>query len=90
VNKYSSREDKSKGTLLRRLLENPNNKLTHDLKKNVGPKRYKNTIRNKANSGNKSRKKEKNKNSDTKKIEPGNPRKISKFSSADKNNLGHK
>lgn len=35
-------------------------------------------------------KKEKNKNSETKKIEPGNPRNIKVFNKAHKNNLGHK
>jgi hypothetical protein len=40
--------------------------------------------------GNKSKKKLKNKNSATKKIEPGNPKKISVLSRIAKNNLGHK
>jgi hypothetical protein len=39
--------------------------------------------------GNKSKKNEKNKNSDTKKIEPGKPKKIKVFSSAQRNSLGH-
>lgn len=40
--------------------------------------------------GNKSNKKEKNKNSDIKKIEPGNPKKIIKFINININNFGHK
>lgn len=35
-------------------------------------------------------KKEKNKNSETKKIEPGKPKNIKTFSKAHKNSLGHK
>ena len=40
--------------------------------------------------GKRSKKKEKNKNSDTKNIDPGNPKKIRLFISVIKNNLGHK
>jgi hypothetical protein len=54
-----------------------------------GPNKYKNTSRNIVNTGNKSRKKEKNKNSETKNIDPGKPRKINVFNSAHRNNLGH-
>jgi len=61
-----------------------------DLKKNVGANRYKKTIKKKAASGNRSRKKEKKRISDTKNIEPGNPKKISIFSRVTRNNLGHK
>jgi len=56
----------------------------------VGPIKYKNESRNKANIGKKSKKNEKNKNSATKKIEPGKPRNTKVFSSIVKNNLGHK
>jgi hypothetical protein len=52
--------------------------------------RYKNESKNNANIGKKSRKKEKNKNSATKKIEPGKPKKTRVFKSIVKNNLGHK
>jgi hypothetical protein len=52
--------------------------------------RYKNEIRNKAKIGKKSRKKEKNKNSATKKIDPGKPKKTKVFKSIDKKSLGHK
>ena len=40
--------------------------------------------------GNKSKKNEKKRNSETKNIDPGNPRKIKLFNSAIRNNLGHK
>ena len=40
--------------------------------------------------GNKSKKNEKNKNSDIKNIEPGKPKKIKQFKSIAINNLGHK
>ena len=41
-------------------------------------------------SGKRSKKKEKNRNSDTKKIDPGNPKKIKLFNNVIKNNFGHK
>lgn len=62
----------------------------HDLKKKVGPSRYKKTIKNKVHNGNKSRKNEKNKISETKKIEPGNPKKMSIFNRTSKNNFGQR
>ena len=62
----------------------------HDLKKNVGPSKYKKKIRNIAAAGNKSMKNEKNKISETKKIEPGNPKNISRFTNDARNNFGHK
>jgi hypothetical protein len=40
--------------------------------------------------GNRSKKKLKNRNSDTKKIDPGKPRKIKLFNSVIKKSLGHK
>ena len=40
--------------------------------------------------GNKSKKKLKNKNSATKKIEPGKPKKIKVFNSIARNNFGHR
>ena len=61
----------------------------HDLKKKVGPIKYKKTSRNSANNGNKSKIKLKNRNSETNIIEPGKPKNISVFSSVIKNNLGH-
>jgi hypothetical protein len=62
----------------------------HDLKKKVGPIKYNKTNKYRAIIGNKSKKKLKNRNSATKKIEPGNPKKIRVFSNIAKNNLGHK
>jgi hypothetical protein len=47
-------------------------------------------MRNKANIGKKSMKNEKNRNSATKNIDPGNPKKTRVFSNIDKNSLGHK
>lgn len=88
-NSNSSRVDRSTGILYESEEENPNSAFIHDLKKKVGPSKYKNTSKNTVRTGNKSRKKEKNRNSDTKNIEPGKPRKISVFSKAHKNNFGH-
>jgi len=56
----------------------------------VGPIKYRNDIRKNANIGKKSKKNEKNKNSATKKIEPGKPKNTKVFSSMDKKSLGHK
>jgi hypothetical protein len=61
-----------------------------DRKKNVGPIKYRSRIRYKAITGNKLKKKEKNKNSATKNIEPGKPKKISVFNSTARKSLGHK
>ena len=62
----------------------------HDLKKKVGPSKYKKISKKRLQAGNKSKKKEKNKISDTKKIDPGNPKKSRIFSSVNKKSLGHK
>ena len=88
-NKINSLVDKSTGNLYDNEDENPNSAFIQDLKKNVGPSRYRNISRNTVNIGKRSKKKEKNKNSDTKNIEPGKPRKISVFNSAHKNSFGH-
>jgi|TARA_B110000483_G_scaffold237960_1_gene313678 hypothetical protein len=61
-----------------------------DLKKNVGPTRYRKNRINKVSIGNKSKKKLKNKNSETKKIEPGKPKKIKLFNKIIRKSLGHK
>jgi len=90
INNTNSLELKSTGTLLLNCSENPNSKFTQDLKKKVGPNKYKNNRSVSAKRGKRSMKKEKNRNSETKKIDPGKPRKINKFTSAAKNNLGHK
>ena len=78
------------GNVVTNEYEKPNMTFNHDLKKKVGPIRYKNEIRNRAKIGKKSRKKEKNKNSATKKIDPGKPRNTKVFKSMDKKSLGHK
>lgn len=85
----NSRVERSTGARYDSDVEKPNSAFIQDLKKNVGPNKYKNTSRNIVNTGNKSRKKEKNKNSETKNIDPGKPRKINVFNSAHRNNLGH-
>jgi hypothetical protein len=90
VNKVNSRTDKSIGSVVTNEYENPNITFNQDLKKKVGPIKYRNDIKNRAKAGKKSRKNEKNKNSATKKIDPGKPRNTRVFSSIDKNSLGHK
>jgi hypothetical protein len=72
------------------VVENPNIKLTHDLKKKDGPRRYKSTTKNKDITGNRSKKNEKNKNSDIKNMDPGKPKNINEFRSIAKNNFGHR
>ena len=62
----------------------------HALKKNVGPNKYKNTNKKRAQSGNKSKKKEKKRISETKKIEPGKPKNIKILSKTNKNSFGHR
>jgi hypothetical protein len=87
--RINSLVDKSTGNLKNNLLENPNIMFIHDLKKNVGPIRYKKINKNIEPKGNKSKKKEKKRISDTKNMEPGKPKKINIFSRVTKNNLGH-
>jgi hypothetical protein len=74
---------------LDKCLEKPNIKFIHDLKKNVGPSKYKNSNRNIESSGNKSKKKLKNKNSEIKNIDPGKPKKTNVFNKTIRNNFGH-
>ena len=80
---------RSIGILDFRKFEKPNIAFIQDLKKNVGANKYKNINKNSDISGNKSKKKVKNRNSETKKIDPGNPKKIRVFKSIARNNLGH-
>jgi hypothetical protein len=56
----------------------------------VGPIKYRKDIRNRANTGKKSRKKEKNRNSAIKNIEPGKPKKTKVFSNITRKSFGHK
>ena len=78
------------GNVVTKEYEKPNITFNHDLKKNVGPIRYRNDIKNRANIGKKSRKKEKNRNSATKNIDPGKPKNTRVFNNIDKNSFGHK
>ena len=80
----------SDGKRFNNLSEKPNIIFIQDLKKKVGPIRYRNTSRNRVHAGNKSKKKEKNKISETKNIEPGNPKNINIFNKTNKKSLGHK
>lgn len=90
VNNINSLVERSAGMVVCNLLENPNIIFIQDLKKKVGPIRYKKTSKKTAASGNKSRKKEKKRISETKKIDPGNPKKTSIFKRVTKNSLGHR
>jgi hypothetical protein len=81
---------RSLGRVLCSLSENPNIIFIHDLKKKVGPIKYKNTSRNRAPVGKRSKKNEKNKISEIKNIDPGNPRKIKILSNVTRKSLGHK
>lgn len=82
--------DKSTGIKLINLVEKPNIMFIHDLKKKVGPNKYKKISKKIVAVGNRSKKKEKNNISDIKKIEPGKPRKIRTFSNIQRKSLGHK
>ena len=90
INSVNSRVDKSIGKVVINEYEKPNMTFNQDLKKKVGPIKYKNEIRKNASMGKKSRKKEKNKNSATKNMEPGKPKNTSVFKSMAKKSLGHR
>lgn len=62
----------------------------HDLKKKVGPNKYKKISKKTVAVGNRSKKKEKNNISDTKKIDPGKPKNIKTFNKIQRKSLGHK
>jgi hypothetical protein len=85
----NSRLDKSTGIRDDKDFENPNITFIHDRKKNVGPSKYRKTSKNIDNKGKRSKKKLKNKNSDTKNIDPGNPRKIKLLSNVMRKSFGH-
>jgi len=82
--------ERSIGTVVVNEYEQPNITFNHDLKKKVGPIKYKKDIRKRASIGKKSKKNEKNRNSATKNIEPGKPKKTRVLTNIAKNNLGHK
>jgi hypothetical protein len=86
----NSRVDKSIGKVDTNEYEKPNITFSHDLKKKVGPIKYRNDIRKNASIGKKSRKNEKNKNSATKNMDPGKPKNTKVFSSIDRKSFGHK
>lgn len=90
VNNVNSLSEISRGSDFNNKFENPNMAFIQERKKKEGPNKYKNKSKKTDANGNKSRKKEKNKNSETKKIEPGNPKKISIFRSTTKKSLGVK
>jgi hypothetical protein len=78
----------SAGSFKVNFLEKPNIIFIQERKKKVGPTKYRKKSKNKAHTGNRSKKKEKNSTSDIKNIEPGNPKKSSILSSTSKNSLG--
>ena len=71
-------------------MENPNIIFIQDRKKKVGPSKYKKISKNNVQSGKRSKKKEKNRISEIKKIDPGKPKNIKILSKTNKNNFGHK
>ena len=85
----NSRVVKSVGICVESDFEKPNITFIQDLKKNVGPIKYKKTSKNKAKNGNKSKRKLKNRNSETNIIEPGNPKNIKVFNKVIRKSLGH-
>jgi hypothetical protein len=89
-NNKNSRLERSTGIRIDKDFEKPNITFIQDLKKNVGPNKYKKTNKNIASKGNKSKKKLKNRNSDTKNIEPGNPKKIKLFNKIIRKSFGHR
>jgi len=88
--KINSLEFKSKGIVLLTLLDKPKRIFIQLRKKKVGANKYNNKSKNKANIGNKSKKKLKNNNSAINKIEPGKPKKTKQFNNDIRNNFGHK
>jgi hypothetical protein len=83
-------EFKSKGIFLKIFNESPKRTFIQLRKKKVGPSKYKRIKSSKQSNGNKSKKKLKNKNSATKKIEPGKPKNIKRFNKLIKKSFGHK
>jgi hypothetical protein len=89
ANKRNSLVVRSVGIRVESDFEKPNITFIHDRKKNVGPIKYRNTSKNNAKKGNKSKIKLKNRNSDTNIIEPGKPKNISVLSKVMRKSLGH-
>jgi len=90
INKRNSLIETSVGVRSKSLSEKPNIMFIQERKKKVGPIKYKNTSSNKVHDGNKSKKNEKKRNSEIKKIDPGNPKNIKIFNKTNKNNFGHR
>lgn len=90
VNNINSLKETSIGSALSNELENPNMAFIQERKKKDGAKRYKNNNKKIEAEGKRSKKKEKKRNSETKNIDPGKPKKISIFNSTSKNNFGVK
>ena len=86
----SSFDDKSAGAVVKKCFDDPNRAFTHVLKNMVGPIRYKRNTKYKQRTGYKSNRNEKKRISATNIIDPGKPKKTSKFASATKNSFGHK
>jgi hypothetical protein len=86
----SSFEVKSTGSLYVNAIEDPNITFIQVRKKKVGPNKYSSMIKKSDKRGNKSKKKLKNKNSATKKIDPGKPKKTKQFNKMIRNNLGQR
>jgi hypothetical protein len=86
----NSFEDKSAGNVLRSCIEDPNKTFIQLRKKKVGPIKYKSTIKKRHNKGNRSKKKLKNRISETNIIDPGKPKNTKQFSKLTKKSLGHK
>jgi hypothetical protein len=86
----NSLEERSTGSVLSNWIEEPNKTFIQLLKKKVGPIKYKRTMKTRQSSGNKSKKKLKNRISATNMIDPGKPRKIRQLIKLTRNNLGHK
>ena len=89
-NSNNSFKFKSTGITLLKNKDVPNKTLTQLLKKKVGPIKYRSTVKKRQTRGKRSKKKLKNKISDTNIIEPGKPKKINRFTRLTKNNFGQR
>jgi hypothetical protein len=89
-NKINSLIETSAGTVCNNFVEKPNIIFIQDLKKKVGPSKYKKISKNNVQRGKRSKKKEKNKISEIKKMDPGKPKNIKMLSKTNRNNFGHK
>jgi len=88
-NNNDSREVKSRGIVLFKVYENPNITLNHDLKKKVGTSKYNSTKSRRVINGKRSNENAKNKTSEIKNNEPGNPKKTNELTSIARKSFGH-